>query len=44
MNKNCPPYELQVQRFKIKIMSQRLLQSPESFTPHDDFVGMILKL
>ena len=24
-------------------MSQMLLQSPESFTPHDDFVGIILK-
>ena len=28
---------------KRKIMSQMLLQSPESFTPHDDFVGIILK-
>ena len=24
-------------------MSQMLLQSPESFTHHDDFVGIILK-
>ena len=28
---------------KLKIMSQIVLQSPKSFTPHDDFVGIILK-
>ena len=42
MNKNCAQYALQIQRFKKrKIISQMLLQSPEIFTPHDDFVGII---
>ena len=28
---------------KRKIISQMLLESPESFMPHDDFVAIILK-